>query len=80
MLSKKHNHIQIIKVNGIEQVFLYQDMFPVLEKYIESPYKKQNAFMEIKDPKKISAIEKNAKKIIKLIRHGIKFTPLSLIS
>ncbi len=31
--------------------------------------------MEIKDPKKISAIEKNAKKIIKLIRHGIKFTP-----
>mgnify|MGYP004552279375 FL=1 len=50
-------------------------MFPVLEKYIESPYKKQNAFMEIKDPKKISAIEKNAKKIIKLIRHGIKFTP-----
>lgn len=50
-------------------------MFPVLEKYIESPYKKQNAFMEIKGPKKISAIEKNAKKIIKLIRHGIKFTP-----
>ena len=73
--GQKHNHIQIIKVNGIEQVFLYQDMFPVLEKYIESPYKKQNAFMEIKDPKKISAIEKNAKKIIKLIRHGIKFTP-----
>ena len=50
--GQKHNHIQIIKVNGIEQVFLYQDMFPVLEKYIESPYKKQNAFMEIKDPKK----------------------------
>lgn len=30
--------------------------------------------MEIKDPKKISVIEKNAIKIIKLVRHGIKFT------
>ena len=31
--------------------------------------------MEIKDPKKMSAIEDNAKDIIKLMRHGIKFTP-----
>ena len=73
--GKKHNHIQIIKVSGIEQAFLFQDMFPIIEKYIENPYIKQNTFMEIRDPKKISAIEKNAKEIIKLIRHGIKFTP-----
>ena len=31
--------------------------------------------MEIKDPKKLSAIEDNAKDIIKLMRHGLKFTP-----
>ncbi len=31
--------------------------------------------MEIKDPKKLSAIKDNAKKIIKLMRHGVKFTP-----
>ena len=73
--GKKHNHIQIIKVNGIEQAFLYQDMFPIIEKYIKNPYIKQKAFMEIKDPKKLSAIEDNAKDIIKLMRHGIKFTP-----
>lgn len=73
--GKKHNHIQIIKVNGIEQAFLFQDMFPILEKYIENPYVKQETFMEIKDPKKLSAIEKNAKGIIKLMRHGVKFTP-----
>lgn len=73
--GRKHNHIQIIKVSGIEQVFLFQDMFPILEKYIKNPYIKQNAFMEIRDPKKLSAIEKNAKEIIKLMRHGIKFTP-----
>lgn len=73
--GKKHNHIQIIKVNGIDQAFLFQDMFPIIEKYIKNPYIKQKAFMEIKDPKKLSAIENNANDIIKLMRHGVKFTP-----
>lgn len=73
--GKKHNHIQIIKVNGIEQAFLFQDMFPITEKYIKNPYIKQKVFMEIKDPKKLSAIEDNANNIIKLMRHGVKFTP-----
>ena len=73
--GKKHNHIQIIKVNGIEQAFLFQDMFPIIEKYIKNPYIKRKVFMEIKDPKKLSAIEDNAKDIIKLMRHGVKFTP-----
>lgn len=50
-------------------------MFPILEKYIKNPYIKQNAFMEIRDPKKILAIDKNAKEIIRLMRHGVKFTP-----
>ena len=50
-------------------------MFPIIEKYIKNPYIKQNVFMEIKDPKKLSAIEDNAKDIIKLMRHGVKFTP-----
>ncbi|HBA46545.1 MAG TPA: hypothetical protein DCZ91_01820 [Lachnospiraceae bacterium] len=73
--GKKHDHIQIIKVSGIEQAFLFQDMFPMIEKYIKNPYIKQNAFMEIRDPKKVQAIEKNAKEIIKLMRHGVRFTP-----
>jgi hypothetical protein len=73
--GKKHDHIQIIKVNGIEQAFLYQDMFPIIEKYIKNPYIKQDVYMEIKDPKKITAIENNARTIIKLMRHGIRFTP-----
>lgn len=73
--GKKHNHIQIIKVSGIEQAFLFQDMFPIIEKYIKNPYIKQNAFMEIRNPKKLLAIEKNAKDIIRLMRHGVRFTP-----
>lgn len=62
-------------VSGIEQAFLFQDMFPIIEKYIKNPYIKQNAFMEISDPKKLLAIEKNAKDIIRLMRHGVRFTP-----
>lgn len=50
-------------------------MFPIIEKYIKNPYIKQNAFMEISDPKKLLAIEKNAKDIIRLMRHGVRFTP-----
>lgn len=73
--NKKHDHIKIIKVNGIEQAFLFQDMFPITEKYILNPYVKQEAFMEIKDTKKLADIEKNAKKIINLMRRGVKFTP-----
>lgn len=73
--NKKHDHIKIIKVNGIEEAFLFQDMFPITEKYISDPYIKQNAFMQIKDKKKLTYIEKNAKNIINLLRHGIKFTP-----
>lgn len=72
---KKHDHIKIIKVNGIEQAFLFQDMFPIIEKYISNPYIKQNSFMEIRDAKKLADIEKNARNIIKLMRRGIKFTP-----
>ena len=60
--NKKHDHIKIIKVSGIEQAFLFQDMFPITEKYILNPYIKQDVFMEIKDLKKLAAIEKNAKK------------------
>lgn len=73
--NKKHDHIKIIKVNGIEEAFLFQDMFPIIEKYISNPYIKKNAFMEIKDVKKLADIEKNAKHIINLMRHGVKFTP-----
>ena len=73
--NKKHDHIQIIKVNGIEQAFLFQDMFPITEKYIMNPYIKQNTFMQIKDKKKLLFIESNAMKIINLMRHGVKFTP-----
>lgn len=73
--KKPHNHIQIIKVSGIEQAFLYQDMFPISEQFVSNVYKNKYGYFEIKDPKKRENIKKNALKIIKLIRHGVCFTP-----
>lgn len=73
--NKPHNHIQIIKVNGREEVFLYQDMFPILPKYISAPYQNKYGIFEVKNSAVIEQINKNAIKIIKLLRHGLKFTP-----
>lgn len=69
------NHIQIIKVAGRKEAFLFQDMFPLTEDYIDSIYINQYGPIEIRDPKKIEALEKNARSILRLIRHGVKFTP-----
>lgn len=70
---KKHNQIQIIKVNGIEEVFLYQDMFPIIAFYIEKEYKNSTGIFEIKNEEKIKQIKENGIKIIKLLESGTKF-------
>lgn len=72
--NKPHNHIQIITVSGKKQAFLFQDMFPVLPEYIDKPYISKTGPYELKDVKKIAEINKNATKIIKLLRLGIRFT------
>lgn len=69
------NHIQIIKVAGRKEAFLFQDMFPLTDDYIDSIYTNQYGDIEIRDPKKIAELEKNARAILRLIRHGVKFTP-----
>ena len=73
--NKKHNHIQIIKVSGKKQAFLFQDMFPISPNYIEKPYENKYGVLSVADPKLVEEINENAKKIIKLLRKGIKFTP-----
>lgn len=72
--NKPHNHIQIITVSGKKQVFLYQDMFPILPQYIDKPYVSKSGPYELKDVHKIEEINNNADKIIRLLRHGIRFT------
>lgn len=72
--NKPHNHIQIIKVSGKEEVFLFQDMFPILPQYIDKPYQNKYGIFEIKDKKLIENINENAHKIINLLERKVKFT------
>jgi hypothetical protein len=73
--GKKHDHIKIIRVNGIEEAFLFQDMFPIIGKYVDCVYSNATGIFEIKDRNKIELIENNSLKIIDLLHRGIKFTP-----
>jgi hypothetical protein len=75
ILGKPHNHIQIVKISGKVQALLFQDMFPILPKYIESEYRNSLGVLRIADPNKVDEIEMNAKRIITLLRHNVKFTP-----
>ena len=56
-------------------VLLIADMFPVSEMYIASEYEISGVPVVFKDMSEIKAIEKKFKKVLALIRKGIKFTP-----
>lgn len=77
---KQANHkptdsICIIKIFGHKSVLLFQDMFPILPKYISGPYIKGGQLVRITDPKLIQVLEKTAQKILNLLHHNVLFTP-----
>ena len=65
----------IIKIQGNESALLFQDMFPIIEKYIQAPYVRGGQAVRIYDPKTINSLESNAKTVILLLRRGTRFTP-----
>lgn len=80
ILKKQEQHkptdtIKIVKVFNRKTVLLFQDMFPVITKYIDGQYVKGGQPVRIADPKLIQELEKNAKKIINLLHRGVRFTP-----
>lgn len=56
-------------LNNKENVFLIQNMFPILEEYIESKYMYQNKPIEITYSLQ-QEIETKANKILSLVRRG----------
>ena len=77
---KKERHkptdsIRIIKIFDVKTVLLFQDMFPITKDYIDSPYIKGGQAVRVTDPKIMIELEKTAKKIVSLLRKGIRFTP-----
>lgn len=68
--------IHIIKLdNGKESAFLIQDMFPITEKYIERKYTIANNHLTVTSEHSAIEIEKKAKKVMNMLKKGIKFTP-----
>ena len=63
--------------NNRKSVFLIQDMFPVLERFVERDYTLGSNHLLLVKEHDISTINKKAKRVIKLIKRGIKLTPTS---
>lgn len=60
-----------------ESVFLIQDMFPVTLKYIEREYTLAGNPLTLVKEKDIKSIRLKAKRVINLIKRGVKLTPTS---
>lgn len=78
--QKKAQHkptdtIRIVTIQGQKTALLFQDMFPITEKYIDDQYIRGGQPVYIADPKVVLELEKTARKVIKLIHRGIRFTP-----
>lgn len=74
-MHKPTDTIQIVRIFGRRTVLLFQDMFPIAAVYISAPYVKGGQIVRIADPKVIRELERNARKVINLIRRGVRFTP-----
>ena len=68
--------LHIIKLdNDKESVFLIQDMFPITEEYIERTYTISNNHLTVTSEHSAIEIEKKAKKVMHMLKKGVKFTP-----
>lgn len=57
-----------------KSVFLIQDIFPITEEYIEREYLLHGNHLMLTSEKSARLIEKKARKVIRLLKHGVKFT------
>lgn len=78
--NKREQHkptdtIKIVKIQDKKTALLFQDMFPMIDSYIDGLYIRGGQVVRIADPRLISELEKTAHKVIKLIRKGVRFTP-----
>ena len=76
--SKILDGIYITKLpNDKQSAFLIQDIFPIIEEYIERSYTFANAPMVLINEKDIKTIENRAKKIISIVKTKGQFSPSS---
>lgn len=74
--GRRCNILHIAKLdNGRESAFLIQDIFPITDEYIARAYTIAKQPLILTSEKTAADIDKKARKVIKLIKHGVKFTP-----
>ena len=61
--------------DGGESVSLIQDMFPITVEYIEREYTIAGKHMLLSSEQRVRELERKAKKVLKKLQHGVKFTP-----
>ncbi len=72
ILSKIH----IVKLDDShESAFLIQDMFPISDKYIEREYTIAGNHLRLTSEHAAKEIEQKARKVLGMLKRGIKFTP-----
>lgn len=68
--------IHIVKLDdNRESAFLIQDMFPITERYIEREYTIAGNHLMLTSEHTAKEIERKAKKVMGMLKRGVKFTP-----
>ena len=82
IIDKKTNEgktcdiLHIVKLpNDRQTTFLIQDMFPITEEYIEREYRIAGNHMILVSEHVNKELERKARKVVELLKAGVKFTP-----
>lgn len=68
--------LHIVKLDdNRESAFLIQDMFPITEEYIEREYTIAGNHLMLTSEHTVKEIEHKAKKVMGMLKRGVKFTP-----
>lgn len=68
--------IHIVRLDDSRQsAFLIQDMFPITDKYIEREYTIAGNHLMLTSEHTVKEIEQKAKKVMGMLKRGVKFTP-----
>ncbi|MCM1049730.1 MAG: hypothetical protein NC433_15035 [Clostridiales bacterium] len=75
-VGKPCDILHIVKLgDDRESAFLIQDMFPITDEYIEREYTIAGNHLMLKSEHTVKEIEQKAKKVIGMLKRGVKFMP-----
>ena len=74
--GKSCDIIHIAKLDDSRQsAFLIQDMFPIIDEYIEREYTIAGNHLMLTSEHTVKEIEQKAKKVMGMLKRGVKFMP-----